>query len=105
MKIEEMTYNEAKWWILNDWEFIELKGSEHFKRNVMLLFCEGNKNIFFADKKTGEPIHTYLYIERNKKITRTRLNDRTSSSWVNLRVLKKKKLALKDKIASIAKTH
>ena len=20
MKIEEMTYNEAKWWILNDWE-------------------------------------------------------------------------------------
>ena len=40
-----------------------------------------------------------------KKITRTRLNDRTSSSWVNLRVLKKKKLALKDKIASIAKTH
>ena len=72
MNIEKMTYNEAKWWILNDWEFIELKGSEHFKRNVMLLFCEGNKNIFFADKKTGEPIHTYLYIERNKKITRTR---------------------------------
>tara|TARA_B100000427_G_scaffold249824_1_gene213027 strand:- start:324 stop:500 length:177 start_codon:yes stop_codon:yes gene_type:complete len=40
-----------------------------------------------------------------KKITKSRLNDRTSDSWVNLRALKKKKLALKDKIASIAKTH
>jgi uncharacterized protein YdcH (DUF465 family) len=40
-----------------------------------------------------------------KKITKTRLNDRTSDSWVSLRALKKKKLALKDKIASIAKTH
>ena len=40
-----------------------------------------------------------------KKITKTRLNDRTSRSWVSLRALKKKKLALKDKIASIAKTH
>ena len=40
-----------------------------------------------------------------KKITKTRLNDRTSSSWFSLRALKKKKLALKDKIASIAKTH
>ena len=37
MKIEEMTYKEAKWWILNDWKFIELKGSEHFKKDVMLL--------------------------------------------------------------------
>tara|TARA_B100000700_G_C14432325_1_gene573154 strand:+ start:332 stop:508 length:177 start_codon:yes stop_codon:yes gene_type:complete len=40
-----------------------------------------------------------------KKITKSRLNDRTSSSWINLRSLKKKKLVLKDKIASIAKTH
>jgi uncharacterized protein YdcH (DUF465 family) len=40
-----------------------------------------------------------------RKITKTRLNDRTSDSWVSLRALKKKKLALKDKIASIAKTH
>ena len=72
MNIEKMTYNEAKWWILNDWEFIEFKGSEHFKKEVMLLYCEGTKNIFFADKKTGEPIHTYLYVERNKKIKRTR---------------------------------
>ena len=40
-----------------------------------------------------------------KKITKSRLNDRTSDSWVSLRALKKKKLALKDKIASIAKTH
>ena len=40
-----------------------------------------------------------------KKLIKARLNDRTSGSWVNLRALKKKKLALKDKIASIAKTH
>ena len=40
-----------------------------------------------------------------KKITKARLNDRTSDSWVSLRALKKKKLALKDKIVSIAKTH
>jgi len=40
-----------------------------------------------------------------KKITKARLNDRTSDSWVSLRALKKKKLALKDKIASMAKTH
>ena len=30
-----------------------------------------------------------------KKITKIRMNDRTSDSWVNLRHLKKKKLALK----------
>ena len=40
-----------------------------------------------------------------KKIIKARLNDRTSDSWISLRGLKKKKLALKDKIASIAKTH
>ena len=40
-----------------------------------------------------------------KKLIKARLDDRTSGSWVNLRALKKKKLALKDKIASIAKTH
>ena len=40
-----------------------------------------------------------------KKLIKIRLNDRTSDSWVSLRALKKKKLALKDKIASIAKTH
>ena len=39
-----------------------------------------------------------------KKIIKARLNDRTSDSWISLRALKKK-LALKDKIASIAKTH
>ena len=37
-----------------------------------------------------------------KKITKTRLNDRTSSSWKNLKVLKKKKLQLKDQIAKLA---
>tara|TARA_Y100000590_G_scaffold426548_1_gene535761 strand:+ start:1652 stop:1828 length:177 start_codon:yes stop_codon:yes gene_type:complete len=40
-----------------------------------------------------------------RKIIKARLNDRSSSSWVSLRELKKKKLALKDKIASLAKTH
>ena len=34
-----------------------------------------------------------------KKITKLRLNDRTTSSWVNLRALKKEKLKLKDKIS------
>ena len=37
-----------------------------------------------------------------KKITKTRLNDRTSSSWNSLKELKKKKLQLKDKIAKIS---
>ena len=40
-----------------------------------------------------------------KKITKARLNDRTSASWVNLRKLKKKKLALKDKLSQLAKIH
>ena len=40
-----------------------------------------------------------------KKITKSRLNDRTSDSWLNLRELKKKKLAVKDKIHKIAKKH
>ena len=33
-----------------------------------------------------------------KKITKKRLNDRTSDSWMNLRELKKLKLKVKDKI-------
>jgi hypothetical protein len=33
-----------------------------------------------------------------KKATKSRLNDRTSASWMNLRELKKLKLKLKDKI-------
>ncbi len=40
-----------------------------------------------------------------RKITKSRLNDRSSDSWLNLRLLKKKKLALKDKIASLDKKH
>ena len=40
-----------------------------------------------------------------KKITKVRLNDRTSDSWVSLRQLKKQKLALKDKLNRLAKTH
>jgi len=42
---------------------------------------------------------------RIKKITKTRLNDRTSSSWVSLRELKKQKLALKDRLKQLAKIH
>jgi hypothetical protein len=37
-----------------------------------------------------------------KKITETRLNDRTSSSWILLKELKKKKLQLKDKIIKLS---
>ena len=33
-----------------------------------------------------------------KKLTKKRLNDRTSASWLNLRESKKLKLRLKDKI-------
>jgi len=33
-----------------------------------------------------------------EKITKLRLNDRTSGSWAELRVLKKEKLKLKEKI-------
>ena len=40
-----------------------------------------------------------------KKITKSRLNDRTSDSWLSLRELKKKKLAVKDKIHQITKEH
>ena len=37
-----------------------------------------------------------------KKLTKTRMNDRTSSSWKDLKVLKKKKLQLKDKIVKLS---
>tara|TARA_Y100000748_G_C15290772_1_gene408290 strand:+ start:45 stop:221 length:177 start_codon:yes stop_codon:yes gene_type:complete len=40
-----------------------------------------------------------------RKITKKRMNDRTSDSWVSLRQLKKKKLALKDKLILISKSH
>ena len=40
-----------------------------------------------------------------KKITKVRLNDRTSDSWADLRLLKKKKLVLKDKLNKLAKVH
>ena len=40
-----------------------------------------------------------------KKISKTRLNDRTSDSWLSLRELKKRKLALKDKIATLSNIH
>ena len=37
-----------------------------------------------------------------KKIIKTRLNDRTSASWIELKELKKKKLQLKDKITKLS---
>ena len=40
-----------------------------------------------------------------RKITKERMNDRTSGSWVSLRQLKKKKLALKDKLSRLSKAH
>ena len=40
-----------------------------------------------------------------RKLIKIRLNDRASDSWVSLRSLKKKKLAVKDKINQIAKKH
>ena len=40
-----------------------------------------------------------------RKLIKIRLNDRTSGSWISLRSLKKKKLAVKDKINQIAKKH
>ena len=36
-----------------------------------------------------------------KKLTKKRLNDRTSDSWLNLRESKKLKLRLKDKIKQL----
>ena len=37
-----------------------------------------------------------------KRLTKTRLNDPTSSSWKSLKELKKKKLQLKDKIIKLS---
>ena len=45
--------------------------------------------------------HKKLEIEI-KKITKIRLNDRASTSWGQLKELKKKKLQLKDKIAKLS---
>ena len=45
--------------------------------------------------------HKKLDIEI-KRLTKTRLYDRTSSSWKSLKELKKKKLQLKDKIIKLS---
>ena len=45
--------------------------------------------------------HKKLEVEI-EKITRIRLNDRTSASWRELKELKKKKLQLKDKIIKLS---
>ena len=48
-------------------------------------------------KKQHKKLETQI-----KKITETRLNDRTSASWILLKELKKKKLQLKDKIIKLS---
>ena len=48
-------------------------------------------------KKQHKKLETQI-----KKITKTRLNDRTSGSWQLLKKLKKKKLQIKDKIAKLS---
>ena len=45
--------------------------------------------------------HKKLEIEI-KKVTKIRLNDRASTSWGQLKELKKKKLQLKDKITKLS---
>jgi len=46
--------------------------------------------------------HKKLEVQINK-ISKKRLNDRTSESWIDLRTLKKKKLILKEKIIKLKK--
>jgi hypothetical protein len=46
--------------------------------------------------------HKKLEVQINK-ISKKRLNDRTSESWIDLRTLKKKKLILKEKIIQLKK--
>jgi len=46
--------------------------------------------------------HKKLEVQINK-LSKKRLNDRTSESWIGLRTLKKKKLILKEKIIQLKK--
>ena len=46
--------------------------------------------------------HKKLEVQINK-ISKKRLNDRTSESWIDLRTLKKNKLILKEKIIQLKK--
>ena len=46
--------------------------------------------------------HKKLEVQINK-ISKKRLNDRTSESWIELRTLKKNKLILKEKIIQLKK--
>ena len=57
------------------------------------------KKFFNKDLKNLVKKHKKIEIQI-KKISKLRLNDRTSKSWVDLRELKKEKLNLKDKINS-----
>jgi len=52
--------------------------------------------------KIKELIKQHKKIETEiKKLTKKRLNDRASSSWTELRALKKQKLLLKDKLVRL----
>ena len=46
--------------------------------------------------------HKKLEVQINK-LSKKRLNDRMSESWIDLRTLKKKKLILKEKIIQLKK--
>ena len=56
-------------------------------------------SFFYFDKKIRLE-HKKLAIT-TKKVTKKRLNDRSSDSWINLRELKKLKLQIKDKISQL----
>ena len=62
--------------------------------------------IFFSNNLFAQRnLRTLDGSARDKNPSKTRLNDRTSDSWVSLRALKKKKLAVKDKINQLANKH
>jgi hypothetical protein len=46
--------------------------------------------------------HKKLEVQINS-VSKSRLNERTSQSWINLRTLKKEKLILKEKINQLKK--
>ena len=48
--------------------------------------------------------HKKLEVQINK-ISKKRLNDRTSESWIELRTLKKNKLILKEKMIQLKKIN
>jgi uncharacterized protein YdcH (DUF465 family) len=60
------------------------------KKKIIYLLMSDLKDLIKQHKKVEVQI---------EKITKLRLNDRTSGSWTDLRTLKKEKLKLKEKIS------